>query len=71
MDIRLALFIPNDFKSVEPVSTSLFHKFMRRGKPILMITRMMLSSKKWLEPSYYPVNGMDSVLEWVKKESKN
>ena len=52
----VSIFIPNDFKSVEPVSTSFFQIYERGEGP-----RLMLRPKYGvLSPRYYPVNGMDS-----------
>ena len=52
----VSIFIPNDFKSVEPVSTSFFQFYERGEGP-----RMMLRPKYGvLDPRYYPINGMDS-----------
>jgi len=52
----VSIFIPNNFKSVEPVSTSFFQFYEKGEGP-----RMMLRPKYGiLEPRYYPVNGMDS-----------
>ena len=52
----VSIFIPADFKSVEPVSTSFFQIYERGEGP-----RMMLRTKYgFVEPRYYPVNGMDS-----------
>ena len=52
----VSIFIPTDFKSVEPVSTSFFQIYESKEGPRLMLR------PKWgvLEPRYYPVNGMDS-----------
>jgi len=52
----VSIFIPNDFKSVEPVSTSFFQIYEKGEGPRLMLR------PKWgvLEPRYYPINGMDS-----------
>ena len=52
----VSIFIPNDFKSVDPVSTSFFQFYERGEGP-----RMMLRPKYGvIDPRYYPVNGMDS-----------
>ena len=52
----VSIFIPTNFKSVEPVSTSFFQIYERGEGP-----RMMLRTKYgFVEPRYYPVNGMDS-----------
>ena len=52
----VSIFIPIDFKSVQPVSTSFFQIYEKKEGPRLMLR------PKWgvLEPRYYPVNGMDS-----------
>ena len=52
----VSIFIPTDFKSVDPVSTSFFQFYETGESP-----RMMLRPKDGiLDPRYYPVNGMDS-----------
>ncbi len=52
----VSIFIPTNYKSVEPVSTSFFQIYERGEGP-----RMMLRTKYgFVEPRYYPVNGMDS-----------
>ena len=52
----VSIFIPTNFKSVEPVSTSFFQIYERKEGP-----RMMLRPKHGvLSPRYFPVNGMDS-----------
>ena len=52
----VSIFIPPDFKSAEPVSTSFFQIYERGEGP-----RMMLRPKNGvLSPRYFPVNGMDS-----------
>ena len=67
--ISLSLFIPNDFKSVEPVSTSLFQIYEWGKNNQQRHPRMMLRVKNGnLEPRFFPVNGMDSP-GWVKKKS--
>ena len=61
----VSIFIPTDFKSVDPVSTSFFQFFETGESP-----RMMLRVKNGnLEPRFFPVNGMDSP-GWVKKNLK-
>ena len=68
--ISLSLFIPNDFKSVEPVSTSLFQIYEWGKNNQQRHPRMMLRVKNGnLEPRFFPVNGMDSP-GWVKKNLK-
>jgi len=52
----VSIFVPNDFKSAEPVSTSFFQIYEKGEGP-----RLMLRPKYGvLSPRYYPVNGMDS-----------
>ena len=59
--ISVSIFIPNDFKSVEPVSTSLFQIYEWGNTNQQRHPRMMLRVQGGsLEPRYYPVNGMDS-----------
>ena len=54
----VSIFIPNDFKSVEPVSTSFFQIFEEGEGP-----RLMLRPKYGvLSPRYYPV------MEWTLQE---
>tara|TARA_Y100000992_G_scaffold292464_1_gene250000 strand:- start:69 stop:902 length:834 start_codon:yes stop_codon:yes gene_type:complete len=59
--ISVSIFIPNDFKSVEPVSTSLFQIYEWGNTNQQRHPRMMLRVKRGnLEPRYFAVNGMDS-----------
>ena len=52
----VSIFIPTDFKSADPVSTSFFQIYERKEGP-----RMMLRPTHGiLSPRYFPVNGMDS-----------
>ena len=52
----LSLYIPNDFKSAEPVVTSFFQFFESGQGP-----RMKLEVRRGvLDPRYYPINGRDS-----------
>ena len=58
--ISVSIFLPNDFKSVEPVSTSLFQIYEWGTTNKQRHPRMMLRVKNGkLEPRYYPVNGRD------------
>jgi len=58
--ISVSIYLPNDFKSVEPVSTSLFQIYEWGKKDEQRHPRMMLRVKNGvLEPRYYPVNGSD------------
>jgi len=68
--ISVSIYLPNDFKSVEPVSTSLFQIYEWGKKDVQRGPRMMLKVKNGnLEPRFYPVNGWDSP-GWVKKDLK-
>ena len=68
--MSLSIFIPKDFKSVEPVSTSLFQIYEWGKTNQQRHPRMMLRVKRGnLEPRYFAVNGMDSP-GWVKKDLK-
>ena len=68
--ISVSIFIPNDFKSAEPVSTSLFQIYEWGNTNQQRHPRMMLRLKNGnLEPRFFPVNGMDSP-GWVKKDLK-
>ena len=59
--ISLSIFIPKDFKTVEPVSTSLFQIYEWGNTNQQRHPRMMLRVKRGnLEPRYFAVNGMDS-----------
>ena len=59
--ISVSIFIPTDFKSVEPVSTSLFQIYEWGSTNQQRHPRMMLRVKRGnLEPRYFAVNGMDS-----------
>ena len=59
--ISVSIFIPNDFKSVEPVSTSLFQIYEWGNTNQQRHPRMMLRVKRGnLEPRYFAVNGMDT-----------
>ncbi len=59
--ISVSIFIPTDFKSVEPVSTSLFQIYEWGNTNQQRHPRMMLRVKRGnLEPRYFAVNGMDS-----------
>ncbi len=58
--ISVSIFLPNDFKSVEPVSTSLFQIYEWGKTNQQRHPRMMLRVENGkLEPRYYPVNGRD------------
>ena len=58
--ISVSIFLPADFKSVEPVSTSLFQIYEWGNSNQQRHPRMMLRVKNGvLEPRYYPVNGRD------------
>ena len=58
--ISVSIYLPNDFKSVEPVSTSLFQIYEWGKKDQQRHPRMMLRVKNGvLEPRYFPVNGRD------------
>ena len=68
--ISVSIFLPKDFKSVEPVSTSLFQIYEWGNTNQQRHPRMMLRVKNGnLEPRYFAVNGMDSP-GWVKKDLK-
>ncbi|WP_440932378.1 heparin lyase I family protein [Candidatus Pelagibacter sp.] len=68
--MSVSIFIPQDFKSVEPVSTSLFQIYEWGKTNQQRHPRMMLRVKRGnLEPRYFAVNGMDSP-GWVKKDLK-
>ena len=59
--ISVSIFIPEDFKTVEPVSTSLFQIYEWGNTNQQRHPRMMLRVKRGnLEPRYFAVNGMDS-----------
>ena len=59
--ISVSIFIPKDFKTVEPVSTSLFQIYEWGNTNQQRHPRMMLRVKRGnLEPRYFAVNGMDS-----------
>ena len=59
--ISVSIFIPTAFKSVEPVSTSLFQIYEWGNTNQQRHPRMMLRVKRGnLEPRYFAVNGMDS-----------
>ncbi|WP_440670042.1 heparin lyase I family protein [Candidatus Pelagibacter sp. HIMB1483] len=59
--ISVSIFIPTDFKSVEPVSTSLFQIYEWGNTDQQRHPRVMLRVKGGnLEPRYFAVNGMDS-----------
>ena len=58
--ISVSIYLPNDFKSVEPVSTSLFQIYEWGKRDEQRHPRMMLRVKHGvLQPRYYPVNGRD------------
>ena len=59
--ISVSIFIPKNFKTVEPVSTSLFQIYEWGNTNLQRHPRMMLRVKRGnLEPRYFAVNGMDS-----------
>ena len=59
--ISVSIYLPNDFRSVEPVSTSLFQIYEWGKTNQQRHPRMMLRVKRGnLEPRYFAVNGMDS-----------
>jgi len=59
--ISVSIYLPNDFKTVEPVSTSLFQIYEWGKTNQQRHPRMMLRVKRGnLEPRYFAVNGMDS-----------
>ena len=58
--ISVSIYLPNDFKSVEPVSTSLFQIYEWGKRDEQRHPRMMLRVENGaLAPRYYPVNGRD------------
>jgi len=58
--ISVSIYLPADFKSVEPVSTSLFQIYEWGNTNKQRHPRMMLRVKNGvLEPRYFPVNGHD------------
>ena len=58
--ISVSIYLPADFKSVEPVSTSLFQIYEWGNTNLQRHPRMMLRVKNGvLEPRYFPVNGHD------------
>ena len=58
--ISVSIYLPNNFKSVEPVSTSLFQIYEWGKKDQQRHPRMMLRVRNGvLEPRYFPVNGRD------------
>jgi hypothetical protein len=58
--ISVSIYLPKDFKSVEPVSTSLFQIYEWGKKDQQRHPRLMLRVKNGvLEPRYFPVNGRD------------
>jgi len=59
--ISVSIYLPNDFKTVEPVSTSLFQIYEWGKTNQQRHPRMMLRVKRGnLEPRYFAVNGRDS-----------
>lgn len=59
--ISVSIYIPEDFQTVEPVSTSLFQIYEWGNTNQQRHPRMMLRVKRGnLEPRYFAVNGMDS-----------
>ena len=55
--ISVSIFIPKDFKTVEPVSTSLFQIYEWGNTNQQRHPRMMLRVKRCnLEPRYFPIN---------------
>ena len=59
--ISVSIYIPKDFQTVEPVSTSLFQIYEWGNTNQQRHPRMMLRVKRGnLEPRYFAVNGMDS-----------
>ena len=59
--ISVSIYIPKDFQTVEPVSTSLFQIYEWGNTNQQRHPRMMLRVKRDnLEPRYFAVNGMDS-----------
>ena len=58
--ISVSIYIPKDFQTVEPVSTSLFQIYEWGNTNQQRHPRMMLRVENgFLEPRYYPVNGRD------------
>ena len=58
--ISVSIYLPADFKSVEPVSTSFFQIYEWGNTNQQRHPRMMLRVKNGvLEPRYFPVNGHD------------
>ena len=58
--ISVSIYLPNDFRSIEPVSTSLFQIYEWGKTNQQRHPRMMLRVENGvLEPRYYPVNGRD------------
>ena len=58
--ISVSIYLPNDFKSVEPVSTSLFQIYEWGKRDEQRHPRMMLRVENGaLAPRYYPVTGRD------------
>ena len=58
--ISVSMYLPIDFKTVEPVSTSLFQIYEWGNTNKQRHPRMMLRVKNGvLEPRYFPVNGRD------------
>ena len=58
--ISVSIYLPMDFKTVEPVSTSLFQIYEWGNTNQQRHPRMMLRVKNGvLEPRYFPVNGHD------------
>ncbi len=59
--ISVSIYLPEDFKTVEPVSTSLFQIYEWGNTNQQRHPRMMLRVKRGnLEPRYFAINGMDS-----------
>jgi len=66
--ISVSIYLPNDFKSVEPVSASLFQIYEWGNRDEQRHPRMMLKVKNGiLEPRYYPVNGRDVSGKYKKR----
>ena len=58
--ISVSIYLPMDFKTVEPVSTSLFQIYEWGNTNQQRHPRMMLRVKNGvLEPRYFPINGHD------------
>jgi len=58
--ISVSIYLPEDFKTVEPVSTSFFQIYEWGSTNQQRHPRMMLRVKNGvLEPRYFPVNGHD------------